>query len=120
VGPEGTQHARGAVLAGPGVYGGWGWDGTAADAWLAGFFASPQGVNEVVKLPSVTTAAERHLAIVLDPRSQAGMAVGLHDRRAGLPALEPPEPLTHLWLISMMTDWPGLRWARGTGWAVFG
>lgn len=74
----------------------------------------------MVKLRSVTRAAERHLAIVLDPRSRAGMAVGLHDRDDVLPTLQPPEPLTHLWLIPMKFDWPGLRWACGIGWGVFG
>lgn len=109
---------QGHVIVGPGTYGGWEWGGPATDAWLAEFLASPRGINKVVKLRSVSRADQWHLVIVLDSRSQAGMGITLRESRATLPALEPPEPLTHLWLLPMPTDRPGLRWTRDTGWSV--
>jgi hypothetical protein len=106
------------VIISPGTYGGWEWGGAATDDWLAEFLASPRGINKVVKLRSVSRADQWHLVIVLDPRSHAGMGITLRESWAALPSLEPPEPLTHLWLLPMPTDWPGLRWARGSGWSV--
>jgi hypothetical protein len=114
-----TDAARqGEVVLSPGIYGGWEWGGAATDTWIAEFIASPQGINKLVKLSSVSRAEQRHLVIVLDPLSQAGMGIPLHDFSTELPRLEPPEPLTHLWLLPMPTSWPGLRWARGSGWSV--
>jgi hypothetical protein len=72
----------------------------------------------VVKLRSVSRADQRHLVIVLDPRSQAGMGITLQESWTALPALEPPEPLSHLWLLPMPKDWPGLRWARRSAWST--
>ena len=109
---------QGRVTLSPGTYGGWEWGGEATDTWLAEFLASRRGINKVVKLRSVSRANQWHLVIVLDPRSQAGMGITLQESGAALPALEPPEPLTHLWLLPMPTAWPGLRWARGSGWSV--
>jgi hypothetical protein len=71
-----------------------------------------------MKLRSVSKAAQWHLAIVLDPRSQAGMGITLPESWATLPKLDPPAPLTHLWLLPMPTNWPGLRWVRSSGWSV--
>ena len=115
--PADAAHQGGVILS-PGTYGGWEWGGAATDAWLAEFLASRRGINKVVKLRSVSRADQRHLVIVLDPRSQAGMGITLQESWTALPALEPPEPLTHLWLLPMPTDWPGLRWTRGSGWSV--
>lgn len=109
---------QGDVILSPGTYGGWEWGGEATDAWLAEFLASRRGINKVVKLRSVSRADQRHLVIVLDPRSQAGMGITLRDSWTTLPALEPPEPLTHLWLLPMPRDWPGLKWRRGSGWSA--
>jgi hypothetical protein len=74
----------------------------------------------------VTSAAERHLAIVLDPTSAEGMAIplGLRDRDEPgitdqiIPLFTPPEPLSHAWLLPTVETWEGLRWARRGGWAV--
>ena len=109
---------QGSVILSPGTYGGWEWGGTATDTWLAEFLASPRGINKVVKLRSVSKADQWHLVIVLDPHSQAGIGITLQESWAALPELEPPEPLTHLWLLPMPTDRPGLRWARDGGWSV--
>jgi hypothetical protein len=115
--PADAAH-QGRVILSPGAYGGWEWGGATTDAWLAEFLASPRGINKVVKLRSMSRADQRHLVIVLDPRSQAGIGITLQESSTALPALEPPEPLTHLWLLPMPTSWPGLRWARGSGWSV--
>jgi hypothetical protein len=117
---------EGAVIVGPGFYGARGWDGAATSAWLTGFLAEPQGLNKLRKLSQATDAAERHLVIVLHPFSKAGMSIptGLTDlhepgaAEAVIPRFDPPDPLTHLWLMPMATAWTGLSWARGTGWAI--
>lgn len=91
--------SEGKVMVQAGTYGGWGWDGTAIDQWLGEFLASDQGKNKLGKLGR-TEAAERHLAIVLDPFSPAGMGIPLaltarHERGAAdypLPSFTPPEP----------------------------
>jgi hypothetical protein len=121
-----TEAGPGIVRVGPGVYGGWGWGGAATDVWLADFLASQRGVKKLEKLGRATNATERHLVVVLHPWSQAGLCipVGLTDLgepgAAGsvLPSLVPPDPLSGVWLIPMVTDWHGLRWVRGSGWAV--
>ena len=94
---------QGSVVLSPGTYGGWEWGGAATDAWLAEFLASRRGFNKVVKLRSVSKADQWHLVIVLDPRSQAGMGITFQESWAALPALAPPEPLTHLWMLPMPT-----------------
>jgi hypothetical protein len=117
---------EGTVMVGAGTYGGWGWDGPTIDAWLTELLASPKGANKLGKLRRAA-AAERHLAIVLDSFSQAGMGIPLgltaqHERGAAdyaMPTLVLPVPLTHLWIIPPpVNGWEGLRWAGGTGWAV--
>jgi hypothetical protein len=116
---------EGTVTVRPGVYGGWGWDRPAIDAWLADFLASGLGANKLEKLQRADVA-ERHLVIVLDPFSQAGMGISLGlmaqvERGPAdyvVPSLVPPEPLTHLWLLPVFTNWAGLRWARDSGWAL--
>jgi hypothetical protein len=64
--------SEGMVLVQAGTYGGWGWDGPKIDEWLGDFFASKQGTNKVAKLGRAQ-ATERHLVIVLDSFSPAGM-----------------------------------------------
>jgi hypothetical protein len=118
--------SEGVVMVRPGTYGGWGWDGAAIGRWLGEFLASDQGENELSKLGRAQ-AAERHLAIVLDPFSPAGMGIPLgltarSERGAAdylLPSLMPPEPLTHLWLLPAFTFTEDtLRWTRDRGWTV--
>jgi hypothetical protein len=100
--------------------------GTAIDAWLSSFLACPQGANKVSKLARAINVAERHLVIVLDPCSQAGMGISLaladHQEEGSahdtIPSLVPPEPLTHVWLMPMMGPGTALWWARQRGWAV--
>jgi hypothetical protein len=114
---------EGIVMVQPGIYGGWGWDGSAIDAWLADFLASDQGANKLEKLQRAA-ATERHLVIVLDPFSQAGMGISLgltaQDERGpadyALPSLVLPEPLTSLWLLLALRNRTALRWARDSGW----
>jgi hypothetical protein len=80
------------------------------DRWLGKFLASAQGINKVGKLGRAQ-AAERHLVIVLDPFSPAGIGIPLaltarHDRGAadyGLPSFIPPEPLTQVWVLPAFT-----------------
>jgi hypothetical protein len=119
--------SEGMVMVQAGTYGGWGWDGPKIDGWLGQFFTSNQGKNKVAKLGRAQ-AAERHLAIVLDSFSAAGIGIPLRlstRYEAGaveyqLPSFNPPEPLTHLWLLSAFGEtWDSLRWARKHGWAVF-
>jgi hypothetical protein len=64
---------------------------------------------------------------VLDPFSQAGLGVTLgltarHERGAAdhaLPALVPPQPLTHVWLLPAPVETrEGLGWTRDGGWTV--
>jgi len=118
--------SEGKVLVRPGSYGGWGWDGPTIDKWLGKFFASDQAANKVSKLGRAT-AAERHLVIVLDSFSPAGIGVprGLQTRREpgaaeyALPSFTPPEPLTHCWLLPAFAETEdGLYWTRDGGWAV--
>jgi hypothetical protein len=118
--------SEGKVQVRPGTYGGWGWGGPAIDEWLERFFALDQGVNKLSKLGRAA-ATERHLVIVLDSFSQAGLGVpvGLQSRREPgaadyvLPSFMPPEPLTHCWLLPAFGEtWDGLRWARDGGWVV--
>ena len=115
----------GAVTVGPGFYGGRGWYGAAIDSWLGSFLASSQGANKVSKLARAINAAERHLVIVLNPFSQAGVGVSLalmdfqeEGSADMIPTLVPPKPLTHLWLLPMMGSGAALCWARQRGWTV--
>jgi hypothetical protein len=98
--------SEGMVMVQAGSYGGWGWDGAAIDRWLSEFLGSDQGKNKLNKL-SRAQAAQRHLAVVLDPFSPAGMGIPLgltarHERGPTdyvLPSLVAPAPLSHLWLL---------------------
>src|SRR5207247_507529 len=102
--------SEGMVMVEAGTYGGWGWDGVAIDRWLGELLASDQGKNKLGKLGRAQ-AAERHLVIVIDPFSSAGIGIPLgltarHERGpAGyaIPSLVAPEPLTHLWLLPVVT-----------------
>jgi hypothetical protein len=118
--------SEGMVMVRAGAYGGWGWDGAAVDRWLGEFLTSSQGTNKVRKLGRAQ-AAQRHLIIVLDPFSPAGLGIPLaltarHERGAAdyaLPSFIPPEPLTHLWLLPAFTvTEEALRWTRDRGWVV--
>jgi len=108
------------------TYGGFGWGGSVIDAWLDGLLASSQGINKLEKLDRAGHASERHLVLVVDSFSQAGMAIplGLTDRDEPgaaayvMPSLVPPELLTHIWLLPTMTGSEGLRWTRDRGWEV--
>jgi hypothetical protein len=118
--------SEGMVMVQAGTYGGWGWDGAAIDRWLSEFLGSDQGKNKLNKL-SRAQAAQRHLAVVLDPFSPAGMGIplGLTARQERgptdyvLPSLVAPAPLSHLWLLPAFTAREeALRWKRDDGWVV--
>jgi hypothetical protein len=94
---------RGAgVLMGSDAYGGFGWDGPGIDTWLDGLLASGQGINKRETLGRAEHAAERHLVVVLDTFSQAGIGIPLGQTDLDepganpyvMPSLVPPEPLT--------------------------
>jgi hypothetical protein len=68
---------EGIVMVGPGSYSGREWGRGAIDIWLAGFLASDEGASKLRKLGRAVEAVERHLVIVLDPFSQAGMGMSL-------------------------------------------
>ncbi len=107
---------EGTVMVRPGVYGGFGWHSSTIDAWLDELMSSDRGRNKLDKLRRAD-ASERHLVIVLDPFSPAGMGIPLaltarHERDAaeyGVPSFVPAEPLTHLWLIPTVEAWKVLR-----------
>jgi hypothetical protein len=118
--------SEGMVIVQADSYGGWGWDGAAIDRWLSEFLGSDQGKNKLNKL-SRAQAAQRHLAVVLDPFSPAGMGIPLgltarHERGPTdyvLPSLVAPAPLSHLWLLPAFTAREeALRWTRDDGWVV--
>jgi len=118
--------SEGKVLVRPGSYGGWGWDGPTIDEWLGKFFASHQAANKLRKLGRAT-ATERHLVIVLDSFSPAGIGVplGLQTRREPgaadyrMPSFRPPDPLTHCWLLPAFAGTEeSLRWTCDGRWAV--
>ncbi len=117
---------EGAVRIDPGTYSSRGWNAADIDAWLCSFLTSPEGANKLGKLGRAAGAAERHLVIVLDSFSQAGLGVSLSlsDRAeegaagAAIPTFVPPDPLTHLWLIPVVQVWEGLLWIRDDGWTV--
>jgi hypothetical protein len=108
---------EGTALVGPGTYGGWGWDGPAIDRWLGELLASGRGANKLGKLGRAE-ATQRHLVVVLDPFSQAGLGVTLgltarHERGAAdhaLPALVPPQPAHPRVAASRARGDPGGPW----------
>lgn len=99
--------------------------GRAIDAWLGDLLTSDRGAKKLAKLGRAN-APEHHLAIVLDPFSQPGVGIPLKlsSRRAPgaaayvMPSADPPPPLSHMWLLPMAMSSEGLRWTRGSGWAV--
>jgi hypothetical protein len=109
---------QGTVIVHPGIYGGWGWNGSRIDAWLTDLLASGQGQSKLEKLARAQHAIELHLVIVIDPFSPPGIR---HPGRAAageddsmLPSVVPPVPLTDMWVMSAETSWGGFRWSRGS------
>ncbi|GAA3549730.1 hypothetical protein [Kribbella ginsengisoli] len=118
--------SEGLVYVQAGTYSGHGWTPEDVDNWLSSFLTSPQGVNKINKLAKATSVQQRHLVVVLDSFSEAGMGISLaltarRERGAAdyrVPTVTPPEPVTHLWLIPGVDQWDGLLWVRGHGWRV--
>ena len=123
--PKPGQEAT--VMVSAGTYGGLGWTGSDVDEWLRALLQSPQGVNKLEKLARATTAAQRHLVIVLDAFTPAGLGISLtltarHDRGAAefqMPSVAPPQPVTHTWILPRVLAQEGLMWTRAAGWSVF-
>jgi hypothetical protein len=119
-GHEGTVNVQ------PGTYVGSAWDGRKIDEWLESLLASTRGVKKLEKLDR-SGAAQRHLVIVLDPFSAAGLGIALgftarQDRGAAdhvIPSLSPAEPLTNLWILPSFDTWEGLAWASESRWTIF-
>jgi hypothetical protein len=118
---------EGVIRVGPGTHSSRGWNGADIDAWLGSFLTSREGANKLGKLGRAAGATQRHLAIVLDSFSRAGLGVSLSlsDRDeegpagAPIPSFVPADPLTHLWLIPVVEVWEGLLWTGDDGWTVF-
>jgi hypothetical protein len=116
----------GIVRVAAGSYSGREWGKTAIDTWLDNFLTSSTGQNKLAKLVRAAHVTERHLVIVVEPLSAAGMGIslGLSDREEegattdAIPSLIPPEPLTHLWLMPLLGTGEALRWTRHSGWVV--
>jgi hypothetical protein len=120
----GPERAAGAVKVMAGVYGQWEWPGSKVDTRLTDVFASQQGANKVLKLARAD-AAQRHLVVVLDSPSAPGLGIPLgltsrHELGAEyeMPSVEPPAPVTHVWLIPTPSNSEGLMWVQQTGWGV--
>lgn len=114
----------GAVYVVPGIVTGWGWVRATADQWITDFLATELGKNKLDKLAKAD-ADERHLAVLIHPDTDAGLGIAaasadLLDGSGGgdLPSVEPPSPLTHLWLIAPTVPTRAFRWARSSGWAI--
>lgn len=123
----GSSDRLGAVIVAPGMVFAWGWVRVNADKWITGFLASELGKRKLAKLAKLARAdaSERHLVVVLDPDTDAGIGIAaaladMHEATAGddLPSVVPPLPLTHMWLMPPMFTTRAFRWARGSGWAV--
>lgn len=116
---------RGTVYVVPGIVAGWGWARASADKWIADFLASAIGKDHLDKL-ATASAAERHLAVLIHPDTEAGLgiAAALGDMREGalsedyLPSVTPPSPLTHLWLIAPTVPTRAFLWRDRLGWAA--
>ncbi len=70
--------SEGKVMVQAGTYGGWGWNGTAIDRWLAEFLVSDQGINKLGKLG-------RLAAILLGERGAPGGVLRLIQSVRGTP-----------------------------------
>ena len=107
------------------MFGGWEWNGAATSGGSAATWRIRSDSKKMRKLGRAD-AAERHLVVVLDPRTTAGLRIplGLVDWKmpgalAGLlPVFAPPEPLTGIWLVPSSAEGLGLAWRRGLGWAI--
>lgn len=95
---------------------GWGWVTATADKWITDFLATDLGKSKLAKLARAN-AAERHLAVLIHPDTDAGLGIAVTDE---LPSVMPPSPLTHLWLIAPTERPKAFRWTQGSGWAVVG
>jgi len=118
---------EGVVRVAAGSYTGREWGQAAIDAWLDTFLSSSTGQNKLAKLERAVHATECHLVIVVEPFSPAGMGIslGFSDRRQeeeatekAIPSIEPPEPLTHMWLMPLMGTGEAFYWTRDSGWVV--
>jgi hypothetical protein len=124
-GIEGSGHA-GAVSVMPDFVASYGWVRPTADRWITNFLASELGQSKLNKLAKAV-ADERHLVVLIYPDTDAGLGIAgalgdLLDGAGGgdLPSVEPPPPLTHLWLIAPTVPTRAFRWARNSGWAAVG
>jgi hypothetical protein len=122
-GIEDSDHP-GAVSVMPDSVASYGWVRSTADNWITEFLASELGQSKLDKLAKAD-ADERHLAVLIHPDTDAGLGIAgaladLPDGSGGddLPSVDPPSPLTHLWLIAPTVPTRAFRWTRTSGWAV--
>jgi hypothetical protein len=105
---------RGTVSVMPDIVAGWGWVQLTADKWITDFLATKLGKDHLDKLARAD-AAERHLVVLLYPDTDAGLGSAVSD---DLPSVEPPPPLTHLWLVLPTDPAKAFCWTRSSAWAV--
>jgi hypothetical protein len=118
--PAGTMRVQ------AGTYGGRGWRASDIDSWLAEKLDPVRSGYHTDKLRG-GNATERHLAIVLDSLSEAGVGVSLmlrchNEPGAGgdfLPRFVLPSPVTHVWIFVASAN-AFLRWKEREGWAIVG
>ncbi len=111
-----SSSPRGAVYVVSASFAAWGWVTATADRWITGFLATDLGKSKLAKLGRAN-AAERHLAILIHPDTDAGLGIAVADE---LPSVVPPSPLTHLWLMAPTEPPRAFRWTDSSGWSLVG
>ncbi len=116
-GTTGTVNLTGGGTGAAGV------QGSGVDTWLEVAFQEPSVLDHVQKLRRAG-GDTRHLYLQVDSASEAGLAIAIaldasNDGAAPytLPAYEPPDDLTDLWVWPDCPG-PGLHYERDQGWEI--